>query len=139
VLNYAETVLQRPANPRTGYPKHVIFESIGGDAKSLMNSVAKYYLVSNGNVALGDNGNVIMPGKPYWSGLDTDLGSPMSGRYTLANGLYRRDFQRGITLVNPPQSAPVSYTLPQRMNVIGGGGSVTSVTLSGGEGIVVTY
>jgi hypothetical protein len=141
MLKYGEFILSRPANGTTGVPKKVVYEANGTDPAGWMDSISKYYLISNGNVMLGDDSNYFVSHQlgTHWSGLNTDLGAPTSNRKTLSNGLYRRDFQKGITLVNPPKAAPVTYTLPQKMNIVGGGGSVTSVTLQGGHGIVLTY
>lgn len=79
--------------------KGVIFDSDAEDAEAREYGLASYFLVSNGNDALGND----IGGTPedWWSGYDVDLGAPRGPRYE-AGGLLRRDFERGYVLVNKP-------------------------------------
>ena len=95
-------------------------------------AVANYYLVSAGHDSVAD---VVSTPDNWWAGFNVNLGSP-SGARTMWNNLLRRDFAGGIVLVNPPQSAAVTVTLPATYKRVDGT-QVTSVTLQAGQGVVL--
>ncbi len=70
------------------------------------------------NALLLDRGRLTVPGPK------ADLGTPTSGRYRWF-GVWRRDFEGGIVLVNEPGAATRTLTIPA-------GYSASSVTLAGG-------
>lgn len=65
-------------------------------------ALANYFLLGDGTDSIG----MEQGGLPdnWWSGWDTDLGAPLGARYEW-KGLRRRDFERGIVLVNPPDAS----------------------------------
>ncbi len=87
-----------------GRGKRVIIDGIAqgnaGDNQGKEYGVAGFFLVTNGNDAVGDPGNVADPSN-WWSGFDVQLGTPTGGR-TYSDGLYRRNFTNGMVLVNDP-------------------------------------
>jgi hypothetical protein len=113
--------------------KGVILDGFDASAAGREYSLANYELISNGNDGVGE-----MSQTPdnWWKGWDTDLGQPKAGRFDW-NGLQRRDFTGGMALVNDPQSATRTVTLPNAMTNTSGQ-SVTTVTLAGGQGAVLT-
>jgi len=94
--------------------------------------LAGYYLISTGLDALGDDAET--PDN-WWSGYDTNLGTPLDARYSW-NGVLRRDFSGGMALLNPFQGATVSLSLPGTFTTTSGS-QISSVTLSGGEAAVL--
>lgn len=97
-------------------------------------SVACYLLISTGNDLVGDTAQTP---SYWWNGFTTDLGAASGGRYNW-NNLLRRDFAGGLALVNPPQMPAVTVTLPGSFVRVDGS-VVTTVTLNGGEGAILSY
>ena len=65
----------------------------------------------------------------WWHGFETNLGKALSERYVdPGNGLLRRDFKRGIVLLNPPGAAPIFMNLPQTFFTLNGD-KVNHITL----------
>jgi hypothetical protein len=96
-------------------------------------ALATYFLTSSGNDGVGMDQGGLPDG--WWSGWDTDLGAPLGARRAW-NGVFRRDFENGIVLVNQPDQ-------PTRTLTPGGswrrldGSSVSSVSLAGSQGVVL--
>jgi hypothetical protein len=125
-----------------------IFEQDGtaGDYQGM-----RYGLTS----CLMDNGyyyfNVTGPGGgsviTWFDEFDTSLGQATSQPPTTAwqNGVYRRDFQNGIALVNPKGNGPRTVTLETSYKHISGtqapsvnnGQTVTTVTLNDRDGVIL--
>lgn len=66
---------------------------------------------------------------------ETNLGSALGSRYSW-NGLWRRDFENGFVLVNPPGSPTQSVSLGGTYTEIWGGG-VSSLTLGERQGAIL--
>ena len=66
-----------------------------------------------------------------------DLGEQTQPRTQLPSGLWTRVFTHGEAVVAPPGTSG-SVSLPRPMTRIGGSSPVTSVTLSGGQGAVLS-
>lgn len=119
--------------------KKAVIEGIaGGDANNtvaLEYAIANYFLVSNGANAAGDYANVTTPDQ-FWAGFNVNLGTPAGARYNW-NSLMRRDFSGGMVLVNEPQAATRTVTLPGRYHKVDGT-AVTSVTLGASRGVILT-
>ena len=98
-------------------------------------ALASYFLTSTGGDGLADR-YTQSPGS-WWSGNDVNLGGPrwpqMHYRW---NGLFRRDFTRGMVLVNEPGSPTVTANLGARYMRLDGS-VVTSVTINAGDGVVL--
>jgi hypothetical protein len=111
---------------------HVILENFSNIGEY---GPACYFLTADGIDAYSD-----MSANPTnWAAMyDVQLGDPMGARYDW-NGLIRRDFAKGVVLVNPPGKATVKVTLPSGAvyrNIAGQ--IVTSVSLSGKQGAILT-
>lgn len=93
---------------------------------------ATYLLINDGHDYI--NGQRQTP-QNWWPGFDVDLGGS-TGERASWNGLLRRDFSGGMTLVNPPGSPTRTVTLPSPMRTVAGA-TVTSVTLAPASGAVL--
>ena len=94
--------------------------------------VAAYFLISSGRDGLG--GHDVTP--DHWlAALDLDLGAPLGPR-SKAGGVYRREFERGVVVLNEPK-APAA-TVSTCSDCAGmDGGLVSSVKLMGGQGAIL--
>jgi hypothetical protein len=96
-------------------------------------ALAGYFLISSG----GDyHCDTTSTPDNWWSGLNVNLGTPLGAR-TYANGVFQRNFSQGIVLVGDPGLAPTTVKLPAAFTTLDGI-SVTSVTISGSQGIILT-
>ena len=113
------------------YGKNVLMDeyAFNGDY-----GLAGYYLISNGEDALGNQ--QVTPNN-WWSGYDVNLGTPLAARYDW-NNLIRRDFIGGMVLLNPPKTTTVTAKLPVPLTKIDDNTLVTSVTLQPGQAVVLT-
>src|SRR5581483_6929476 len=94
--------------------------------------LASYFMISNGTDSLSDDS--INPNN-WFSGYSVDLG-PALGPRTYTNGVFQRNFARGLVLMGEPGLAAQTISLPgsyQRLD----GSWVNSVTLGGSQGIVL--
>jgi hypothetical protein len=95
-------------------------------------NLASYYMISSGSDFVGDwssNPN------SWWSGYDTDLGTALGPR-TYSNGVYTRMFSGGMVLLGDPGLGTQTVQLPGSYQTLDGNW-VTSVSLSGSQGIVL--
>ncbi|MBV9405313.1 MAG: hypothetical protein JO211_08205 [Acidobacteriaceae bacterium] len=88
----------------------VILGAAGSSIANKEYTAASYFLTSNGYDAVGSSGASDF-WDSYWTGFDTNLGTPTSNRYVW-NGLICRNFSGGMVLVNPPGSSTQSVFLP---------------------------
>jgi hypothetical protein len=108
---------------------------LGGDATDLQGSeysLASYFLISTGKDAVSTAG---MTPVHWWSALDVNLGKALGPRRKW-NGVLRRDFTRGMSLVNEPDGEPRTVNLPTTMRDLDGR-NVKSVTLAPASGMVL--
>jgi hypothetical protein len=102
-------------------------------------ALACYFLTSTGADGLANR----FTGGPasWWSANDVDLGDPhwLTGRYGRYrwNGLFRRDFTRGVVLVNQPGSPAVTVDLGKAYGRLDGT-IATRVTVDAADGVVLT-
>jgi hypothetical protein len=95
-------------------------------------NLAAYLLIASGTDAVGAGGAA--PGSE-WAPLHYDLGAARGAR-TDRDGVLRRDFARGLVLVNPPGGD--TQTLPLGATYLNTAGKpVTSVRLAPGSGAVL--
>jgi hypothetical protein len=89
--------------------KGVILDSYARTDAEREYGLASYFLVSSGRDALGNDPG----GSPsdWWRGYDVSLRAPRGPRYRW-KGLLRRDFERGLALVNPPGAPRRTVELP---------------------------
>ena len=112
----------------------VVFDAASTTAAGRLYGLAAYYLVSSGRDGLGND----QGGTPadWWTGYDVKLGAPLAGRYSW-NGLIRRDFAGGYTLVNEPGAIARTVALPAGSRDLTGT-TQTSQTLAAATGAVFT-
>lgn len=96
--------------------------------------LASYFLIKARHDAIAstyraDRGN-------WWPGWETQLGKAKGGR-SRWQGLFRRDFKRGMALVNQPGEPTRTVNLPGGTWRDLDGNTVTEVTLSAGTGKVL--
>lgn len=98
--------------------------------------LAFYFLINDGGDLLGAGGDMgrITPAN-FWSGYEIDLGRATGPAYRW-RGLFRRDFECGMVLVNQPETASIRATLPGAFTDLAGS-RVTEVTLEGSSGEVL--
>jgi hypothetical protein len=96
-------------------------------------SMACFFLISSGMDALGIGGF-----KPdhWYTSLDVDLGNPLGAREQW-HGLIRRKYSRGVAIINPPGSAPVTMRLTGKFQRPDKSDAGSSITLKGAEGVVL--
>lgn len=79
--------------------KSIIIDNTGSFTEY---GLAAYFLISSGNDGVG--GHDITP--DHWPALlNVDLGAPLGPR-SRANGVFRREFERGVVVLNEPRSQP---------------------------------
>jgi Hypothetical glycosyl hydrolase family 15 len=112
----------------------VVFDATSTTAAGRLYGLAAYFLISSGRDGLGNN----QGGTPtdWWTGYDVALGGPLAGRYSW-NGLLRRDFENGYTLVNEPGAPTRTVTLPAGSRDLTGT-TQDSETLTAASGAVFT-
>jgi hypothetical protein len=96
-------------------------------------NLATYLLVNTGVDYVGQHPG----GEPdqWWPGYDVDLGAAAGSRRTV-DGVFRRDFARGVVLVNQPGASQVTVSL-EGTHVDLAGAMRTSVTLGPASGAVL--
>jgi hypothetical protein len=98
-------------------------------------SLASYLLVNTGLDFVGFSHQ--SPHSEYAALRGMDLGEQAQPRTQLPGGLWMRAFTHGEAVVAPPGTSG-SVALPRPMTRIGSSAPVTSVTLSGGQGAVLS-
>jgi hypothetical protein len=129
-------------------PPHVaVFSACGGatDYVLLRYSLASA-LMGDGYFAYSGNGSY--SSASWYDEFNVNLGAALQPAVTASyqNGVYRRDFQNGIALVNPRGNGTQTVTLGGTFHKIVGtqdpatnnGQAVTSVTLNAADGILLT-
>jgi hypothetical protein len=117
-----------------GQHRHVLFDTSPHDARAREYGLAAYLLVSDGEDGLGNGAGGGDPAN-WWNGYDVDLGAATGPRRTW-NDVLRRDFERGLVLLNEPD-AP-ARTVDVEPGYVGLDGSPrTRVTLGAAEGAVL--
>jgi len=128
-------------------PQVAVFSACGGatDYAMLRYSLASA-LMGDGYFAYAANGSY--SSVSWYDEFNVNLGAALQPAVSAAyqNGVYRRDFQNGIVLVNPRGNGTQTVTLGGTFHKILGtqdpatnnGQAVTSVTLNAADGIVLT-
>jgi hypothetical protein len=113
--------------------RNVIFDAGGKSDADREYGLAAYLLVSDGHDGIGNDPG----GTPddWWSGYDVILGAPSKARYSWQN-VIRRDFERGIVLVNQPGAASRALELDATYLDLRGT-ERTRITLGAAEGAVL--
>ena len=128
-------------------PKVAVFSACGGatDYAMLRYSLASA-LMGDGYFAYSGNGSY--SSAPWYDEFNVNLGAALQPAVTAAyqKGVYRRDFQNGIVLVNPGGNGRQTVTLGGTFHKIVGtqdpatnnGQAVSSATLNAADGLVLT-
>ncbi len=114
--------------------RNVILDGFDNSPTGREYSLACYFLISTGNDGLG---NAAMTPENWWPAYNIELGAP-EGPRTEWQGLLRRNFADGITLVNEPDAPTRTVTLPAPMYTTAGA-IVNSVTLGAANGAILRY
>jgi len=115
-----------------GLGRGVALEGDATRSPEIEYSLASYFLISDGNDLVSANG---MTPVHWWHGFDVNLGEATGSRREW-NGLLRRDFSGGTSLVSEPESGTHRVRLPSPMRTLDGR-IVRSVTLGPASGIVL--
>ncbi|MEJ2139437.1 MAG: putative glycoside hydrolase [Gammaproteobacteria bacterium] len=120
-----------------GLGRHVILDDDDSDSIKDRNlELAFYFLINNGGDLIGADGDRSrMNPDSFWSGYRIGLGAALGERY-MYEGLFRRDFECGMTLVNEPGQPTRSIDLGRPMTDLSGR-STRVVTLKAAEGEVL--
>jgi len=96
--------------------------------------LAGYFMINNGRDSYG----TLVQSDPnnFWPGFKVSLGAPTSRRY-LWRGLIRRDFQRGIVLMNEPDAPTRNVILPRTLQTADRSRTVSTLSLSAADGAVL--
>lgn len=126
-LNYASFIhrLKRP----------VLFDEYPPSAEERDYGLAGYFLINNGKDYFGST-----PwGDPdsFFPGYRVRLGKPTSGRKRSRGGLFRRNFQNGLVLLNEPDAAPKTVALKGNYRTADGRAVGSSITLAASRGAVL--
>jgi hypothetical protein len=109
--------------------KHILAGQYGFDGQF---SLAAYFLINDGKDLFSNDSITPL----NWPAMyDVDLGTPLGDRRAW-NGLIRRDFSKGIALINPPNSATVTVDLPGSFTDLNGN-PLTTLTLAGRQGAIL--
>jgi hypothetical protein len=100
-------------------------------------NLAAGLLASNGHDLVSTEDWELISPEGFWSGFTTNLGDALGPRYIDRN-LIRRDFTKGIVLLNEPGGDQVTIRLDAQMHTPSGQ-LVTSVTLGDREAMVLTH
>lgn len=92
--------------------KRVILQPYLASAADARYELANYFLIRRGADAINSSYRSDPPtGDPehdWWRGWRTNPGRPLGRRRRTAGGLWKREFSRGIAIVNPPGGNPVT-------------------------------
>jgi putative glycosyl hydrolase-like family 15 (GHL15) protein len=94
--SFADYVGRRQASGR-----RVVLDTFAESAGARLSGLATALLLDTGGLSLGNDGWTARD--RWWSGYDTNLGTPLTGRFAWSS-VWRRDFAGGLVLVNPPGS-----------------------------------
>lgn len=112
----------------------VIFEAYGTTKRGRDFGLAGWFLINNGWDGVGNDPKWSTP-DDWWNGYDLNLGNAQGPRYVWKN-VYRRNFDQGIVLLNPPDA--LTRTLNLKKNYLTIDGDVVSqVKLKAKQGIVL--
>jgi hypothetical protein len=126
-LNYASFIhkLKRP----------VLFDENTASDDERDYGLAGYFLINNGRDYFGSSPS----GNPnsFFSGYRVKLGKPVGGRKRSRGGLFRRDFQNGVVLLNEPGAATKTVALKGNYRTADGRAVGSSITLAASRGAVL--
>jgi Hypothetical glycosyl hydrolase family 15 len=114
--------------------RKVFFDEDGVNEDSREYGVAGYLLINDGRDFFSSNPYSLPTS--WWKGYQVSLGAPSGARYSW-RGLIRRDFQRGVVLLNRPGRATQTVNLGGSWRGPDGRRRGSSVTLAPASGAVM--
>ena len=113
--------------------KWVVFDAGATTDEARQYGLAAYFLASRGRDGIGNDPG----GTPvdWWKGYDVRLGAARGDRYRW-HGVLRRDFERGLVLLNEPGAPAVTLRLDRDYAEVAGGRR-SAVTLGPAQGVVL--
>jgi hypothetical protein len=108
----------------------VVLDHMGGDIEY---TAASFLLISSGIDLIGDQ--ALKP-REWWPGSALDLGKAQGPREDW-RGVIRRRFEKGVAVVNPPDSAPVRLRITGSMQRADGSKAEPEITLGPAKGVVL--
>ncbi|MFT4034387.1 MAG: putative glycoside hydrolase [Patulibacter sp.] len=111
----------------------VTLDSAGVGVAAWEYNLAGFFLVDQGIDAVGE---MALPAGQWWAGWDVRIGAALDERTRRSDGVFTREFQHGLVLLNPLHAATKTIALGKSWKRIDGT-KVTSVTLAGGRGAVL--
>jgi hypothetical protein len=113
----------------------VVLDGYAESADARLYGLATALLLDTGKTLLG-NDAWTAPNR-YWTGYDLDLGAPAGPRGIWQN-VWRRDFEDGLVLVNPPGAPAVELAVgPDYVDL--DGTPRDTLTLAGGQAMVLVH
>lgn len=114
--------------------KSVILDSVAHSQREHLYELAGYFLISTGRDGIGSGDQ---DPDHWWSaGYGVKLGAPKGDRYRW-HGVLRRDFAKGLVLLNEPGAPRQTLALGGPMHPPGGHRSSDTVVLGGDSGAVL--
>lgn len=111
----------------------VVVDDFPKNAAEREYALACYFLLTNGKDGIGD---ADMSPTTWWSGYDVHLGAAVSARSRTTDGVFRREFEKGLVLMLEPGSTNRTIALPKPYLTIDGT-ELTEVSLSARHGAVL--
>jgi hypothetical protein len=115
-----------------GLGRGVVLDGNAIEQPGIEYSLASYFLISDGSDLVSAHG---MTPVHWFAGFDVNLGNA-TGTRTMWNGVLRRDFSGGMSLVSEPESGTHFLRLPTAMRTLDGR-VVSSLTLGPASGVVL--
>jgi hypothetical protein len=112
----------------------VVLDGNAVETRGIEYSLASYLLISAGNDLVSAHG---MTPLHWFAGFDVNLGAALGPRRTW-QGVLRRDFTGGMSLVSEPGSGMHALRMPVAMRTLDGG-VVRSLTLGPASGVVLQH
>lgn len=114
----------------------VILMDYGDDLPAREFGLAAWLLISHGRDLLSSNQLAWTAPDRFWHGYALDLGHAQGPR-SRWRGLYRRDFDCGYVLLNPPGGAPAAISLPPGQRRLDAGAQRSFVLRARGAAVVL--
>jgi hypothetical protein len=111
----------------------VVLDGFATEPQGIEYALAGYLLISLGNDYVSAEG---MTPEHWWPGFDVNLGRALGPRKRQPDGTLRREFARGVSILNEPGAPPRSVQLAHPMKRIDGT-LTSSLTLGPASGAVL--
>jgi hypothetical protein len=141
-LSWASSALRKPAI--TAFEGWHAGPSMDGrnDVQRMRMTTTLSLIFSNGSVLFSDPNSFATPDHlhdwyPFW---DKSLGKPISPTGTAySDGTYKREFEKGIVVLNPPENSAVTIQFPAQVKSKATGQFSQSHKIDSGDGDIFLY